>query len=425
VSAAAPAIARRPHRLASLLFPFDPRLPRAVWVLEAGMLANSLGTGLLMPFVLIYLHDVKGFPLATAGFVAGTFGAVGIVATPAAGSLIDRIGGRAVFIGSLVLLAGAYSLFPLIVHPWQGFLFMGLAGLGNGALWPSQSTLLLAATPPERRHAAFALNRMAGNLGIGLGAVTGGLLISADRAGSFTLLFLLDAATFLAFAATGFAVPAPAASEKNTSTAGSYRRVLRDRPFVAFIGLNTLFVAAGYAQLEAALPIFAKHHAGITEATIGTLFLANVVTVVVAQMPIVGMLEGRRRMRALALLAALWASAWTLVAIAGAWGTAVVSVAMMGLAVVVFGLGECLHGPLSATVAADLAPEELRGRYMALSTGSFAIGFTVGPAAAGVVLGLSPSALFPLAAAACLAAGAGALALERRLPEHVRLTPSA
>jgi MFS family permease len=389
------------------------------------MLLNSFGTGLLMPFVLIYLHDVKGFSLATAGLVAGTFGAVGIVATPAAGSLIDRIGGRAVFIGSLVLLAGAYALFPLINHPWQGFLFMGLAGLGNGALWPSQSTLLLAVTPCERRHAAFALNRMAGNLGIGLGAAAGGLLITTADADSFTLLFLLNSATFLLFAATGFSVPAPAHRDSHAEAPGSYRQVFRDRTFVAFVGLNTLFVAAGYAQLEAALPLFAKHEAALSEAAIGTLFLANVVTVVVAQMPVVRLLEGRRRMRALALMTALWAAAWTLVAIAGAWSTASVSIAVIGLAVVVFGLGECLHGPLSATVAADLAPEQLRGRYMALSTGSFAVGFAAGPAAAGVVLGLSASALFPLAACTCLAAGAAALVLERRLPQAVRVTPSA
>jgi MFS family permease len=388
------------------------------------MLANSLGTGLLMPFVLIYLHDVKGFSLATAGLVAGMFGAVGMVATPAAGSLIDRIGGRAVFIGSLVLLAGAYALFPLINHPWQAFLFMGLAGLGNGALWPSQSTLLLAVTPSERRHAAFALNRMAGNLGIGLGAVVGGLLITTADSGGFTLLFLLNAATFLVFAVTGLAVPAPADPERHAQAPGSYREVLRDRPFVAFVLLNTVFVAAGYAQLEAGLPIFAKHQAGLSEAAIGAIFLANVVTVVVAQLPVVKLLEGRRRMRALAAMGLLWAAAWALVGIAGVWGAALASTALIGVAVVVFGLGECLHGPLSATVAADLAPEQLRGRYMALSTNSFAIGFAAGPAAAGAILGLSVSALFPLAALTCLAAGAGALAIERRLPEAARVTPS-
>jgi MFS family permease len=395
-----------------------------VWVIAGGMLVNSLGTGLLMPFVLIYLHDVRGFPFATAGLIAGTFGAVGIAAAPLGGSLIDWIGSRAVFIGSLVLLAGSYALFTLIVQPWQGFVFMGLAGLGNGAFWPSQSTLLLAATPAQRRHATFALNRMATNLGLGLGAVIGGLLITAGS-GNFTLLFLLNAGSFLAFAATAFVVAAPAKPDPQRDERGSYRDVLRDRTFVAFVLLNTVFVVVGYAQLEAGLPIFAKHQAGLSGAAIGAVFLANVVTVVVAQLPIVRLLEGRRRMRALALMCVVWAAAWALVGIAGTWSVAFASTALIGAAVVVFGLGECLHGPVSATLAADLAPDRLRGRYMALSTTSFAIGFAIGPAATGVVLGLSASALFPLAALMCLAAGACALALERRLPETLRVTSSA
>jgi MFS family permease len=145
--------------------------------------------------------------------------------------------------------------------------------------------------------------------------------------------------------------------------------------------------------------------------------------VVVAQLPIVRLLEGRRRMRLLAVMAGLWALSWVLVAAAGAWSTAGLSTALVGIAVVVFGLGECLHGPLSATVAADLAPERLRGRYMALSTNSFAVGFALGPIAAGALLGAEPSALFPAAAVLCVLAAGAALGLERHLPAAARITP--
>jgi MFS family permease len=423
VSSAPIAIAQRRKGVFALVRALDPQLSRPVWVIQAGMLANSVGTGLLMPFVLIYLHDVRGFSLPVAGLVAGTFGGVGIVASPVAGSLIDRIGGRAVFIGSLTMLAGAYALFPLIVRPWQGFAVMSLAGIGNGALWPSQSTLLLAVTPPERRHATFAVNRMVGNLGLGLGAVVGGVAIAGAGGHTFTILFLIDAATFLVFAAAGLAVP-PSRPESHGEAPGRYRDVLADRTFLAFVLLNTVFVGVGYAQLEAAVPIFAKHHAGLNEAAIGSVFLANVLTVVVAQLPAVRLIEGRRRMRLLAVMACLWALSWVLVAAAGAWSMAGLSTALVGVALVVFGLGECLHGPLSATVAADLAPDRLRGRYMALSTNSFAIGFAVGPVVAGAVLGSAPSALFPAAAAVCLLAGGASLALERRLPAAARVTPS-
>ena len=57
---------------------------------------------------------------------------------------------------------------------------------------------------------------------------------------------------------------------------------------------------------------------------------------------------------------------------------------------------------------------------MAASRSRGAIGFAVGPAIGGVVLGQAPDLLWPAAAAACLAAGAAALALERSIPAGAR-----
>lgn len=393
-------------------------------MLQAGALVNALGTGMVTPFVVIYLHDVRGFPLAVSGLVVAVFGAVSLVSTWLAGGFVDRRGARLVVLASLGLLALGYGLFPLARAPWQAVLFMVLAGLGNGATWPAQSTLMLGLTPAERRNAAFSLTRTAGNLGLGLGGVLGGLLATTARPSSFTLLFVADAATFLAFAALVTTLPRPGAPPRDANGGhGRWRDVLVDRTLLRIAALNTLLVVAGYAQLEAALPVFAKNQAHVTEALVGFLFLANVIAVVVAQMPVSRLLEGRRRMRALALLGVLWASAWLLVGAAGLWHAAVSAAAVLVLAVVVFGLGECLH-PLVSTVTADLAPAHLRGRYLAVLTSSFAVGFTLGPAAAGLVLGLAPFALWPIAAGACLAAGAYALALERRLPEALRVTPS-
>ena len=97
---------------------------------------------------------------------------------------------------------------------------------------------------------------------------------------------------------------------------------------------------------------------------------------------------------------------------------------VFGLAAVVFGLGECFQGPVQGALVADLAPARLRGRYMAVSTISWDIGFVVGPAVGGFILQSEPLALWPLAAAVCLLAGAGAIVLERDLPREVRLTPA-
>jgi MFS family permease len=97
---------------------------------------------------------------------------------------------------------------------------------------------------------------------------------------------------------------------------------------------------------------------------------------------------------------------------------------VFSFAVLIFGLGECFQGPVQGALVADLAPPLLRGRYMAISTNSWDLGFLIGPAIGGFILAAEPLALWPLAAIACLAGGAGALSLESRLPAKLRLTPA-
>jgi predicted MFS family arabinose efflux permease len=408
--------------LRAYLRSLDPRLPRSVWILNGGGFANALGNGIAYPFVAIYLHNVRGFSLTTTGLVLAVVGGAGLIAGPLIGIAVDRAGGRAMLAGALVLMAAGFGSFPLIREPWQAVLAAGVAGVGNAGFWPSQSTLLAGLTPQARRHGAFALQRVTRNLGIGLGGLTGGLIASTEDPTTFTVLFLVDAGTFLVFVAVLALVPDPHIPSEETP-AGGYVDVLRHRVFLGIVGLNVLFVTAGYAQFEL-LPVFAKNEASVSEKGIGVIFLLNTVVVALAQLPLAKILEGRRRMRALATMTVLWAGAWLVVLAGGAWFEAVAAALVFGLAAVVFGLGECFQGPVQGALVADLAPPRLRGRYMAVSTNSWDLGFLLGPAVGGFLLGVEPLALWPLAATVCLAAGMLSLAVERALPRELRLTPA-
>jgi MFS family permease len=401
----------------------DPRLPRAVWTMEVGGFANAFGNGLAFPFLFIYLHNVRGFGLPTVGLIAGAGAAVGIASIPLAGIIVDRIGGKRTLIAALVLLAIGFAGYPFVRVPWQAFLFSGIVGVGNGAFWPSQSALIIGLTPPARRHAAFALQRVMRNFGVGLGGVAGGLIATTENATSYSVLFALDAATFLVFVAVLAFVPDPGLSREETDRPGRYLEVLRNRVFLGVVGLNVVYVAAGYAQLEV-FPVFAKNEAGVTERQIGFIFFVNTLVIVLAQLPIAKILEGRRRMPALALMTFIWSCAWLIVFVGGLELERAAAALAFGLAAMVFGLGECFHGPTQGALVADLAPPRLRGRYMALSTLSWEIGFVIGPTAAGFILHAAPLALWPIAAATCLAAGCGALLLEHRIPRELRLTPA-
>ena len=412
------------RRIGAYLRSLDPRLPRSVWILNTGGLLNAVGTGMAYPFVVIYLHNVRGFSLGISGLIVAASGAAGIVCGPAIGIVIDKIGGRLTLAGALTLQAIGWGSFPLVREPWHAVLAAIVAGVGNAGFWPSQSSLLAGLAPQVRRHGAFALQRVTRNLGIGLGGLFGGLIATTADSSSFTVLFAVNALTFFLFIGMLFFVPDPEiAAADPDAPRGGYLDVLRNHVFLGIAGLNVVFVTAGYAQIEL-LPVFAKNEAGVSEREIGLIFFLNTVIVAVAQLPVAKLLEGRSRMRALAAMCVLWATSWIFVFIGGASFEASAAVAIFSFAVILFGLGECFQGPVQGALVADLAPPRLRGRYMAVSTNSWDLGFLLGPAIGGFILAAEPLALWPLAAMACLAAGAGALALESHLPSQLRLTPA-
>lgn len=398
-------------------------LPRQVWLVQAGGVVNSLGNGIVFPFIVIYLHNVRGISFAAAGLALSAGAVAALSAGLGAGTFVDRFGGRNTLLLGLLLQAISFALFPLVREAWQAFVLLALEGAGTACFWPGQSTLLSRLTPPERTHSAFALQRISMNLGLGLGGVIGGLIASTSHPHSFTVLFLLDAVTFLVFISILATVDEPAVPKSDEPEAAEgYRVVLRDRNFVWLLCLNVLFVAVGY-EVFALLPPFAKNYAGVSERWVGTMWLANTLLIVLIQLPVSKALEGRRRMRALALMSLLFASAAMIVFFGGIWFTGTAAALVFVGATVVFGVGETLQGPTQAPLVADLAPDRLRGRYFALSSMSWSAGSILGPAIGGPLLGWHPLAVWPLAAAISVVAAFGCLALEPRLPKRVLRSP--
>jgi len=400
----------------------NPQLSRDVWILQAGGLANMFGNGVIGPFLIIYLHNVRGISLGVAGLIVASNSAAGLVSSFVGGALSDRLGPRRVLTGALIVMAVAFALFPLIRTPWHAFALNMLAGAGSGSFWPSQSTLLSSLTTQARRHAAFAQQRMTMNLGIALGGLVAGAIARTDNPSTFTLLFLLNAGTFLAFVAVLRLVPAPRYVEAHHEP-GRYRDVIRNRVFLSYVVLNVVFIGAGIAVMVELLPPFAKNTAHVSEPAIGVLWFVFSGVVAVAQLPFVKLVEGKRRMRGLALMGVAWAGTFLAVLFGGNSFTGTQAAVIFGLAVAVFALGECLHGAIYAPLVVDLAEPRLLGRYMAFSSFSWQLGWLVGPAAGGFALQHEPLALWPAAAGICVLASMYALALETRIPAHLRLTP--
>ena len=404
----------------------NPSLPRDVWVLQVGGLLNAFGNGIVVPFLIIYLHNVRGVSLSAAGAVAAVNSAGALVSGFVAGTLSDRIGPRRVLVGALLVMAVSISFFPLIRTAWDAFALNLALGFGSGAFWPSQSSLLTSLTGTGRRHAAFGLQRVSMNLGIALGGLTGGFIASTSHPHTFTVLFLLDAVTFVAYVVVLTALPSPKPlhAHEHADERGTYAGVVRDRVFMRVVLLNAVFMAAAMSIMVELLPPFAKNHAGVNERGIGILWFIPSLVITVAQLPVTKLVEGRRRMRLLAAMGVIWAASELIVLVAGLRFEAAAATAVMGFAVALFAVGECLHGAIHAPLSADLARPGSLGRYLAFSSQSWQVGWIVGPGLGGVVLQYAPDALWVIGATACLVNALFARALEPRLPARVRATPA-
>src|SRR6266478_6317222 len=301
------------RRVSRLVGGWRTGLSRPVLILQGGNALNFFGYGLVLPFEIIYLHQIRGFSTATAGLVlAATMGSSAIV-TPPTGALLDRYSARAIVVAGSLASALGYAGFAFVDRPWQGFACSIAGGVGLGVAGTANRTLVVRLIRPEQRAAAFALNRVAGNFGIGAGATVAGFIVAAaQQLSSFQILYVFDAVTSAAFALIVLAaVPSPRAEIATPADANGtgFRAVARDRVFVVVIAANIVLVVVGHTFFSNILPPFVKAHTSVGPAEIGIIILFNTAFIVIAQIPAVRVVARMRRTRAFAATSVLFAFA--------------------------------------------------------------------------------------------------------------------
>jgi MFS family permease len=372
-------------------------LPRLVLVLQVGNAVNFFGYGLILPFEIIYLHQIRGFSTATAGFVLAAILGTATLVTPPTGALLDHFRPKPVLIAGNLVSALGYAGFAFVDRPWQAFACAVLGGAGIGAARTANQTLLIAVVTPEQRADSFALARVASNLGLGIGSTAAGFIISSEQhLQSFQTLYLFDAITYAAFAMLVLAmVPNRRAAAVHASAAkGGFRAVARDRRFLIVIAVNIVLVIVGYALYSNILPPFAIAHTRVGPAGIGVIKLANTLFIVIAQIPAARVVTRMRRARAFAAASAFWTIALLAVLLATLIHSELGVTAFLAGVAIVFAIGECVHGVVLGPLVADLAPPHLLGRYMSMYALMGNGGLALGPAIGGVVLATSPNAVW-------------------------------
>jgi MFS family permease len=407
-------------------------LPRDGKLLISTVVFQSIGTGLVLPFMVVYLNEVRGIALETVGLLLALQAGVGIAIVTPVGALIDRVGPRRVYASSLVALMAADVLVARATTAGQAAVALTLMGYGFAVVWPASGALIGNLIPSEQRQRYFGFNFTLLNLGIGIGGIIGGRFVDIDRPSTFVAVYLLDALSFLPglVMLLGPLRHARDRIERPADTAHtkvSYRALLRDPHLRALLALVAVAALVSYPQLNAGMPAYARAEGEISTEGLGYAFAANTLVIVLLQLFVLQRIEGRRRTRVAVVMAGTWAIAWALLGATSIVPGTVVATVLLAACAGIFGLGETMLQPVASAMVNDLAPDHLRGRYNALSSLMFSVAFVVGPVVASFLIGSNLGAAYiGFLIGGCALLVVIALAVERRLPAHVNgVRPSA
>ncbi len=398
-------------------------LPRQYWLLWTGTLINRLGAFVVI-FLAIYLTSQRHFSQSQAGLVLGLYGIGGAIGTTLGGTLTDRWGRRPTMLLGQFGAAGFMLTLGFARSYAQIITISMLLGIFAEGVRPAFAAMMIDVVPARDRIRAFSLNYWAINLGFALASVGAGLAAKAN----YLLLFVVDSGTTLITALIGLAFLAetrpavggtaletqPAAVENRRDSLvedGLARRettakaangiglVLRDRVFVSYALINLCSVMV-MMQHDSTLPITMIAD-GLSVATYGWVIGINGVLIVLGQLFIPKLIEGRGHHRVLSLGAVIMGVGFGLVAFADSAG-------FFASTVVVWTLGEMLMSPSIAATVAELSPPALRGRYQGVNSLSWSAGTALAPILGGLTqqhLGETPLWLGCFALSALVAIG--------------------
>jgi MFS family permease len=402
-----------------------PEISRTAQVVLGGELLSAFGTGLTFPFLIVYLHSVRGIDLAIAGLDLSFLYAVSFAGSVPAGWLVDRLGAR--YGWALALILCTFGSLGIAVASTAGEALAAVAvlGLGGALLVPSEYSLLATVVAAEQRSAVFSLRSTVTNAGIGLGALTSAAIVAHADLFHFQLLYFIDAASYLSFVFVLLFIRSNKESsgpgEPGNKEHGGYRAVLRDRVFLRVWLIMGLCVTLAYSQYQAAFPVYVTRPGGPGASAVSAALAANTVGVVVFQLLVLKLMAGRRRTQGIIAACFFFALAWAVTILGGAVGSQKAwAILTFCLAMIIFAVGETLISLSIAPIVNDLAPDHLRGRYNGMFGVAWTGGYMLGPLIAGLALARGQAdALFGAFIVGFAVIAAGARRLGRSLPEAV------
>ena len=373
-----------------------PRLPHQVWILTIGRFLSQSGTGFTLFYAPIFFVDRVGLSATAVGIGLGSGSISGILGRVLGGSFCDsQFWGRRRTLLLAAIISAVASFVLAATHDFTGLVAGNLLmGFGVGLYWPPTETMVADLTEGEQRQEAFALTRLADNLGLQFGIIFGGVLIALT--GNYRSLFIIDGISFLVlFAVVAIAVaetykPANTGDKGKKNLQNGWMVALRDRTLLIYALVNTLFTLY-ISQIQTTMPLYFSKFVsvgtsgtGFSTGTITVLFAFSTFLTVALQMPVVKALRRFSFPKALMISALLWGIGFIAIGLTGMAATGNLFLAVLGLSFL--SVATVAYTPFASALVVDLAPESLRGVYLAVNSQCWAIGYLIGPPLGGLAL---------------------------------------
>lgn len=346
--------------------------PGQFWLLFIGLLISTIGSSMIWPFLMLYVSKKLQLPMTQTATLITLNAVMGLTFSFIAGPIIDRLGRKWVMVISLL----GNGLMYLLMSRAETFLAFAVAQCLMGALNPlyrvGSDAMMADLIPAEKRSGAYSIMRMSNNAGVAIGPAIGGII----AARSYVTAFYIAAAGMMIYGIllalrARETLPEIPQRESRGGLFQGYGSIFRDRKFISFCGAFTLTSMLA-SMVWILLPVYANTNYGVPESQYGFIPTTNALMVVAFQILVTLVTRRFKSLPVMAAGTAFYAVATGMVAIfSGFWG--------FWFSMVVMTIGELIISPTATTYTANLAPADMRGRYMSIYGLTWSVAMGIAP----------------------------------------------